>query len=197
MGNRKPQDKDREDALVKMFGLIPTNQNRIGIDAKDEHNNQYELKTTTKSSVSTARDVGMNHLKKWRSLFWICSKGHYENDDFCFEETYFLFPEDLEPWFLQIETKLTSKDLLFQRIIDLLCHNGFTQDEISQLEYVFQRGVLLNDPNIPWSYIKSHGRLISGEYATTLRQLLDETPRTHYVEPQLSLFDSEVQERTS
>ena len=64
---RKPQDRDREDALRKLFDL----ENRTGPDALDEMGRYYELKSTTRDRVSTARDVGPEHLKKWRKLNWI------------------------------------------------------------------------------------------------------------------------------
>lgn len=173
---KKPQDREREDLLVKMFDLTPANKNRIGIDAIDEFKNSYELKTTTKSGVSTARDVGLNHLKKWRNLYWIFAKGCYVKDQFIIEEIYFLSPTDLEVWFRKIESKLIEKNVLFERIIQLLQQYHFTQKEIEQIEYIFQRGVLLNDPNIPWSYIQSHGIRIDSDYSITLRNIIKNIP---------------------
>ena len=55
---RKPQDRDREDALRNLFELEAANQNRIGPDAVDEAGHYFELKSTTRDRVSTARDVG-------------------------------------------------------------------------------------------------------------------------------------------
>jgi hypothetical protein len=104
---RKPQDREREDALIRRLDLQSANANRIGIDAHDEFGNNYELKTTTQARISTARDVGLNHLNKWRELFWICSKGHYGSGGFQFTETYFLFPAQLEEWFSRIEDSIS------------------------------------------------------------------------------------------
>jgi len=173
VAKKKPQDNERERTLIQLCGLIGSNDNRIGTDAKDEDSREYELKTTTKSGVSTARDVGLNHLAKWRRLIWICSRGHYdEYDTFHFGTTFLLFPEDLEPWFTEIEAKVTANDALVGRVVDLLANNGFNQQEIETLQYVFQRGVLLNDPNIPWSFIEANGKELTGDYAQALRKIV-------------------------
>lgn len=174
---KQPQDGEREDALIQLFDLISTNENRIGVDAKDENDNRFELKTTTKLGVSTARDVGMNHIEKWRQLNWICAKGQYDSENlFKFEEIYFLFPENLESWFCTIVCKLQEKDHLFSRITDLMVKYRFADIEIDQIQYVFKRGTLLNNPNIPWSYIQTHGYKIDRDHAQILRELLTNPP---------------------
>ena len=170
---RKPQDREREEALIDRFDLRSTNGNRIGIDAHDEFGNAYELKTTTQARISTARDVGVNHLKKWRELYWICSKGHYDNHGFRFTETYFLFPTQLEEWFSKIEASITTDDRLFKRVLGLLKRNGFKQPDLERVRRAFRRGVLLNDPRIPWSYIQKCGTQIRGNYAQALREILE------------------------
>jgi hypothetical protein len=170
---RKPQDREREEALIQLLDLQSANANRIGTDARDEFGNEYELKTTTQARISTARGVGMNHLKKWRELYWICSKGHYDDGGFQFTETYFLFPDQLEEWFARIEASIRADDKLFKRILNLLKNNGFTQPQRERVQRAFRRGVLLNDPRIPWSYIQSRGTEICGNYAQALRDILE------------------------
>ncbi len=130
------------------------------------------MKTTTQSRISTARDVGLNHLKKWRQLYWICSKGNYVNRKFQFAETYFLFPAQLEEWFSKIEASITADDKLFKRVLKLLKKMGFKLPELERVRRAFRRGVLLNDPRIPWKYIQTRGTEIRGDYSRALRAIL-------------------------
>jgi hypothetical protein len=64
-----------------------------------------EVKSTTGESVSTARDVGMAHIQKWRSRFWII--GFYtKSRDPDLIKTLCLTPADIEPWVAGIEQKI-------------------------------------------------------------------------------------------
>ena len=169
---RKPQDRDREDALRKLFDLEQANQNRTGPDALDEEGRYYELKSTTRDRVSTARDVGPEHLKKWRKLNWIFGRGQYAGKRFMFEKTYVLTPVQMEPWFNLIEAKITQDDVLFARALSVLEASGFTPAKCDRIRRAFRRGVLLNDPKITWGYIQTHGVEIRREHAKTLRRVL-------------------------
>jgi len=169
---RKPQDRDREDALRKLFDLEQANQNRTGPDAVDETGRYYELKSTTRDRVSTARDVGPEHLKKWRKLHFIFGRGVYAGKTFKFEKTYVLTPVQMEPWFNGIEAKITQDDALFARALNVLEANGFTPAECDRVRRAFRRGVLLNDPKITWGYIQNHGVEIRRKHARTLRRVL-------------------------
>jgi DNA-binding transcriptional ArsR family regulator len=169
---RKPQDRDREDALRKLFDLEQANQNRTGPDAFDEKGRYYELKSTTRDRVSTARDVGLGHLRKWCGLYWIFGRGQYTGKTFAFEKTYVLTPVQMEPWFEVIEAKITQDDALFSRALNVLEANGFTPAECDRIRRAFRRGVLLNDPKITWGYIQTHGVEVRREHAKTLRRVL-------------------------
>jgi hypothetical protein len=49
---------------------------REGVDAYLELNGRrhpFELKSTTKTSFSTVRDLGHDHIKKWRAIHWLFS----------------------------------------------------------------------------------------------------------------------------
>jgi hypothetical protein len=170
---RRPQDRDREDALRNLFDLQQTNhQSRSGPDAVDEAGRYFELKSTTRDRVSTARDVGPGHLKKWRQLHWIVGRGQYAGKNFEFEQTYVLTPVQMEPWFSLIEAKITQDDALFSRALGVLEINGFAPAECDRIRKAFRRGVLLNDPKIKWTYIQKHGVEIRREHAKTLRRVL-------------------------
>ena len=73
------QDDERERELVRIFNLAwdPGHQ-RAGVDALlsltiDGQACQFEVevKSTTGTTVSTARDVGMTHIQKWRTKLFV------------------------------------------------------------------------------------------------------------------------------
>ncbi|HAG82152.1 MAG TPA: hypothetical protein DCL61_13540 [Cyanobacteria bacterium UBA12227] len=69
------QDDRRENELIKLFALKrPPNPTRSGTDAILDVNGYsipFELKSTTSSSVTTVRDFGLDHIKKWQGKHWL------------------------------------------------------------------------------------------------------------------------------
>ena len=71
------QDDRREVEVRDLIGLR-AGETRSGVDAYfdfSDGNRRYavpvELKSTTNRTVSTARDVGPAHIRKWRSRLWV------------------------------------------------------------------------------------------------------------------------------
>lgn len=107
------QDDQRELELCRTFNLQWTpGHERGGTDAtfKMKLNGRtlvvpVEVKSTTGTSVSTARDVGLDHIRKWRSHFWII--GYYSRTGRPeLKKTLCLTPTDFEPWVASIEEKI-------------------------------------------------------------------------------------------
>jgi hypothetical protein len=69
------QDDTRENAMRELFKLYKDeSEGRSGIDAYldlDGHTLPFELKTTSKGSVTTVRDFGLDHIEKWRGKHWL------------------------------------------------------------------------------------------------------------------------------
>lgn len=108
------QDDERERELVRMFNLDwdPAHQ-RAGVDAlldvqtpTGTYRFEVEVKSTTGLSVSTARDVGMEHIRKWRRKLFVI--GFYSRDSRRpeLEKCLCLTPIDMESWISSIETKV-------------------------------------------------------------------------------------------
>lgn len=108
------QDDERERELVRMFNLDwdPTHQ-RDGVDALldiaalgSAYRFEVEVKSTTGSTVSTARDVGMEHIQKWRRKLFVI--GFYSKEARRPEllRCLCLTPLDMEPWIASIEAKI-------------------------------------------------------------------------------------------
>jgi len=69
------QDDDREEAMRTLFDLYKDdNEGRDGVDAHldiDGRRVPFELKTTSKGSVTTVRDFGPDHIEKWKDKHWL------------------------------------------------------------------------------------------------------------------------------
>lgn len=72
-----------------------------------------ELKSTTIGAVSTARDVGPDHIEKWRSRVWLF--GFYNSSGTSLERMLALGPDDMEPWISRIERYIAPDFLVGER----------------------------------------------------------------------------------
>jgi hypothetical protein len=106
---RAQQAAEREDQMRDRFGLVPGGEGRPGVDAtlrlaKPDQEVPFELKSSDTDSVSTARDVGREHIEKWRSRHWLF--GFYErgsrNPPVAIRYVY-ASPRQLEPWIAEQE----------------------------------------------------------------------------------------------
>lgn len=69
------QDDDREDAMIALFNLYKDKtEGRSGVDAFLKIDGMiipFELKTTSQGSVTTVRDFGPDHIRKWENKHWL------------------------------------------------------------------------------------------------------------------------------
>lgn len=108
------QDDERERELVRMFNLDwdPAHQ-RAGVDAVlalDVDGRPYqfevEVKSSTGSTVSTARDVSMEHIQKWRKKLFVIGFYSKEARRPELQRSMCLTPLDMEPWIASVESKI-------------------------------------------------------------------------------------------
>lgn len=108
------QDDERERELVRMFNLAwdPSHQ-RAGVDAvldvtlpDGQIRFEVEVKSTTGTTVSTARDVGMEHIQKWRRKLFVIGFYSKEARRPELQRCLCLTPLDMEPWIASIEKKI-------------------------------------------------------------------------------------------
>jgi len=171
------QDAARETLMRERFGLLESSEGRMGADAVDELGNRYELKSATRSGVTTGRDLGMHTLQRYRTRYWIICRGtNLRRAGFVVEECRFLSPSMLEGWFQQIERRLQSDLDLLERVLSIIRRRGFAEAEIERLSYLVHRGYTLNNPKIPWHYVETHGIRIEGDPKAHLRRLVSEHP---------------------
>ena len=110
--------------MREIIGLR-TGEGRSGVDAYLDFTSggrrysvPIELKSTTVRSVSTARDVGIDHIERWRSRIWVV--GFYTSDGPVLESLLTLGPDDMEPWISRIERYMAPDFMIGERIADKL-----------------------------------------------------------------------------
>jgi len=94
------QDDDREREMVALFNLtVPGDRGRADIDAYLELESgpllPFELKSTTKASISTVRDFGPEHIAKWAVLHWIFA---FYTPEPRLKYCYYASPADMAGW---------------------------------------------------------------------------------------------------
>jgi len=104
------QDDVRENEQRVLFGLVkPEGEGRGGVDAimvlKDKTEIPFELKTTTNGSVTTVRDFGFDHIKKWKHKHWLISK--YSVDGNKMEYSLYASPKAMADWINEKEEYIT------------------------------------------------------------------------------------------
>ena len=100
-------------------------EGRSGIDAYMDFTTRgrpyaapIELKSTTVGTVSTARDVGREHIEKWRSRVWVI--GFYRSGDSVLDSLLVLGPDDMEPWISRIERYIAPDFMISERVASKL-----------------------------------------------------------------------------
>ena len=143
------QDGSRQTLQCEMFNLTE-GKSRIGIDAKDEYGNGYELKTSSVASVSLARDIGMKHINKWLELNWIFSKWDAKGSKFITH--YFAKVGQLDSFFLPIKERLERRQEMVDRIKG---SELFSLDEGPELEKMMKRCTTLycSDCFLKWKTV--------------------------------------------
>ncbi len=118
------QNDDREQELIRLAGLR-AGSSRSGIDAFldfSANGTRYaapiELKSSTSRSVSTARDVGPQHIEKWRQRIWVFA--FYDPSGSRLESTLVLGPKDMEPWIGRVESYIAPDIAIGERVAERL-----------------------------------------------------------------------------
>lgn len=141
------QDDKRENELVRLFNLHQSeNRKRSDIDATLKINGEqinFELKSTTVGSVSTASPLTIGHLKKWKTFHWII--GVYDKKTEKLKYCYYGSPKDMRSWitFMEndIERGLSISKMLVDRIDLPMLHTVFGKKEFysyKEAKFVFK-----------------------------------------------------------
>jgi hypothetical protein len=116
------QDDRRENELITLFQLQrPPNATRGGIDAILDLKGliiPFELKSTTSSSVTTVRDFGLDHIKKWQGKHWLF--GFYNREGTELKYCLYASPQVMAQWISEKEAYILSDYKLAQLAPELL-----------------------------------------------------------------------------
>ena len=137
------QDDSREVMISTHCGLthVPDSRSNVNTpDAYDENGNPYELKSATRNSVTTARDVGLATIQSWREKYWIVAKGRNLRKGFEIECLYIAHPRQLEPFFGRIETRLQEDWSECEQVLNGAKQAGVNPSIITKVEAMLQRG---------------------------------------------------------
>ncbi|MCY4322318.1 MAG: hypothetical protein OXD00_01365 [Gammaproteobacteria bacterium] len=77
-----------------------------------------EIKSTTTGSIATARDVGLNHINKWRQQVWVF--GFYDRSGTDLLRTLVLGPAEMESWISRIESYIAPDIAIGERMAEKL-----------------------------------------------------------------------------
>ena len=149
---------------------------RIDVDAFDKFDNPYELKTTSKGGVSTARDLGYNHLDKWAKRYWIIVDFKKTIDSHDFINFWFMAPRHLQGWFDKIRARLDLDREITERAEKSMRLGGASDEDIRRVLKLCSDGALLNDPNIPKGYVRKHALPLMGDMEQHLYTMVQQFP---------------------
>ena len=174
------QDDQREADLAELCELTRPG-GRIDVDAFDcvvPIPNPFELKTTSKGGVSTARDLGYKHLEKWSKRYWIIADFIKHAQGYTFTTIWFLAPEHMAEWFQTIRERLDRDRDVTERAVVAMIAGGLSNEDIERIRYLCSEGAKLNDPNIPKGYVRKHGIPVIENHAKNIRELVKQYPLT-------------------
>jgi hypothetical protein len=125
------QDDERERQMVMLFNLtVPEDRGRSDVDAYLELDDAsdpipFELKSTTRGSVSTVRDFGPEHIAKWRHLHWLFA--FYSTGGTRLLHCYYASPVDMADWIKEKERYIRPDMVLAERVPALVTDEALTQ----------------------------------------------------------------------
>jgi len=149
------QDNRSETQIARHVGLTAS-EKRAGSDATDSHGNSFELKSATKTGVTTARDVGVHTIAKWRKTYWVVATGSKRAGEFEISSIYVAHPQDLEPWFDKLENLLLAEERVCVRVLKAAAKAGAAKDDIAFVLRKCERGITRNNPKIPLRLFQEH-----------------------------------------
>lgn len=173
------QDDARELQMVALFNLVvPEDRGRSDIDAYLEWEPTstllpFELKSTTKSSISTVRDFGPEHIAKWRKLHWLFA--FYERDGKKLRYTYYASPADMATW-IEAKEAYVRPDLILAEAAPTLV----TDEMLSQIlghtnDFSVDQAKLIMKKQWNAAQYRDRADLPNGRYSRDqMRELLQE-----------------------
>lgn len=117
------QDDKRQAEMIALFNLEkPRDASRSGTDAilrLARRELPFELKSSTKGSVTTVRDFGPSHVEKWKGKHWLV--GFYDPADVTvLRYSVYASPQQMDEWVKEKERYVKLDFELARRVPDLI-----------------------------------------------------------------------------
>lgn len=158
--------------MATMLGLTRSGR-RTGDDATDEKGRAYELKSTTKGSVGTSRDVGESYLDRMLSRALVVLKGRNTVLGYDRQALVVVPPAEMRPWVDELRSKIRYDVSLVERAI-AVSGDAFDHEAQDRLRYIGKRGATRNNPKVPWRYVVEAGIFLrEGQEAEDLAAVMD------------------------
>jgi hypothetical protein len=120
------------------------------VDSFDKAGNRFEIKSSTKTSITTARDVGVHTLRHWRTEYWVIAVGENPKGmGFQMHRLYIAHPSHLEPFFSELESKLTATRDRCEDVLAAAEGGGADPQKVEEVRRILNRGITKNNPHIP------------------------------------------------
>jgi len=172
------QDNRRETQIAQIVGLKPS-EKRAGRDATDLYGNSFELKSATKRTITTARDVGVQTIAKWRKNYWVVATGLIKAGKFKIDSIYVAHPDDLEPWFAPLEKLLRAEARVCFNVLKAAAKAGACKLDIEFVRQKCERGITRNNPHIPLKLFQDHCFKLDHTNSKAAQKQLAEFVRNH------------------
>jgi hypothetical protein len=173
------QDNKRETQIANFLGLTPS-ELRAGEDAIDSHGHPFELKSASKTQVTTGRDVGVHTIAKWRQTYWVVACGKQDKRGVLHLSALFVaHPTGLESWFSKWETVLKDEERRFTRVLRSAKRAGASDEDIEFVRKKCERGITRNNPKIPLKIFRDNGLQLDHQNAAKAREQLSRFVRRH------------------
>lgn len=115
------QDDTRENELINLFQLSqPSDRKRADVDAYlslDGKEYPFELKSTSRGSVTTVRDFGPEHIAKWQDEHWLI--GVFDSRGVSLRYVLYGSPVRMQPW-IDSKAQYIAADFELAKIVPSL-----------------------------------------------------------------------------
>src|SRR5438552_111838 len=173
------QDDARQNQLLYLFNLekVP-GAGRSDTDAQlvlpENIVIPFELKSTTdeKGSVTTARDVGPEHIKKWRGKHWLI--GVYDAEGKTLQYSLYGSPARMAPWINDLEDYVAPDFILATKVPELITPDILHEILGDKQIYVLEDVQRLHKRQLSRDEYKARQDLPNGYSPTRMLEILRE-----------------------
>jgi hypothetical protein len=113
------QDDKRENEIIKILGLKQNlNRKRHDIDAFldiEKSVVNFELKSSTVGSISSASPLTLDHINKWRTYHWIF--GIYDKKTEKLQHCVYASPKMMKPWLDSLEEDINRGIMISYKLV--------------------------------------------------------------------------------